>query len=213
MTTQIHKMDWPSKNVSKGGIFHPAKVQFNSTTKNYLKMLMDESRMAMQQRRKSEYNLRDYESLPSTVRNTKKRLPAVTIRPGSSKRRSYETIAKSGALERESFVPKPTVNREEEKSRLQNAMAYGKDGPPKQIIKKPMPKKPQRFKPSQRFDELVQEIKEREDWLDEMTKLGQGKKYKDVIDLQIQERIREINRLDLDANDSSTPETTNRSTL
>ncbi|XP_044759581.1 UPF0193 protein EVG1 homolog [Coccinella septempunctata] len=204
-------MEWPSKNVPRGGILHPQRVRFNPETKNYLKILMDESKMAMAQRKKSEYNLRDYESTPTTRRSTKKRLPKVTIRPGSSKRRSYDSIIKSGALEREAFVPKPLINREVEKRRLQDSMTYGQNGPPKPVVKKPV-KKPEKFKPLNRFDQLVQEIREREDWIAEMAQLGQDKKYKEIIDLQIQERIREMNRLDLDGtDDSKTPGTTVRS--
>lgn len=55
---------------------------------------------------------------------------------------------------------------------------------------------------------VVQEIREREDWIVDMAHLGQDKKYREIIDLQIQERIREMNRLDLEASD--TPGTTVR---
>lgn len=108
--------------------------------------------MATAQRKKSEYNLRDYESLPTVRKKTKKRLPKVIIRPGSSKRRSYDSIVNSGALEREPFVPKPLVDREAEKRRLQDHMVYGEEGPPKPVVKKTAAK-PQKFKPLNRFDQ------------------------------------------------------------
>ncbi|XP_045476428.1 UPF0193 protein EVG1 homolog [Harmonia axyridis] len=205
-------MEWPSKNVPRGGMLHPHRVRFNPETKNYLKILTDESKMAIAQRKKSEYNLRDYESTPTPRRKTKKRFPKVVIRPGSSKRRSYDSIVQSGVLQREPFVPKPIVNREAEKKRLQDSMTYGKEGPPKPVVKKPA-KKPEKFRPLNRFDQLVQEIRDREDWIAEMAQLGQDKKYKEIIDLQIQERIREMNKLDLDGDDSQTPATTVRTSV
>lgn len=117
-----------------------------------LPVLMDETKMATAQRKKNEYNLRDYDSVPTTKRRTKRRVPKVTIRPGSSKRRSYDSIVQSGALEREPFVPKPLVNREVEKKRLQDSMTYGKDGPPKPVVKK-VEKKPRMVRPLNRFDQ------------------------------------------------------------
>ncbi|KAL3272306.1 hypothetical protein HHI36_024031 [Cryptolaemus montrouzieri] len=164
-------MEWPSKNVSRGGILHPRKVQYNPQTKDYLKMLVNESKMAMTQLRKSEYNLRDYEPIATSRKNSRKKLPKVVIRPGSSKRRSYDSIVKSGALERELFVPKPTVNREAEKMRLQNSMSQGNDGSPKIPDEKSLPRKPLKYKPSNRFDQLVQEIRIEKNGLRKWTNL------------------------------------------
>lgn len=45
------------------------------------------------------------------------------------------------------------------------------------------------------FFPVMQEIKDRENWLKEMEELGEGNKYKLIIEQQIQEKVREMNRL------------------
>lgn len=99
---------------------------------------MDESKLTMMQRKKFDYCLRNEEPLPLPTNRScdsiipRKTPPAILVRPGSSKRRSLDTISKSGAYEREKFVPRlPKVDREKEKSRLQNKMAFGKEIEPK----------------------------------------------------------------------------------
>lgn len=41
----------------------------------------------------------------------------------------------------------------------------------------------------------MQEIQERQIWLKEMEELGEGHKYREVINLQIQARLRELDKL------------------
>lgn len=61
---------------------------------------------------------------PCSLTPRRKPLPAI-IRPGTSKRRSIDSILKSGAYEREKFKPRARIDREAEKKRLQNFMAFG----------------------------------------------------------------------------------------
>ncbi|XP_063904603.1 UPF0193 protein EVG1 homolog [Zophobas morio] len=196
-------MEWPSKNISHGGILHPAKTTYSPETHQLLRVLMEESKMSMQQRKKMNYYLRNGEPLPlptsrsSGQVSSRKKLPLVVIRPGSSKRRSRDMILKSGAYEREKYIPRePPVDREKEKSKLQNKMAFGKEVKPKSKpkIEKMVEKNEVEVN---RFDELVNEIKEREEWLRQMEKLGEGKKHQFVIQQQIQARIREMQQLKL----------------
>lgn len=83
------------------------------------------------QRNKINYYLRNGEPLPSLSKMTSRnnpRIPEVTIRPGSSKRRSRQSIIESGVYEREKFHPiVPIVDREKEKEKLQNKMAYNEE--------------------------------------------------------------------------------------
>lgn len=53
---------------------------------------------------------------------------------------------------------------------------------------------------------MVTEIKEREDWLKEMEELGEGDKYKLMIQQQIEARIREMEKLKI-APSSPSPST------
>ncbi|XP_074030592.1 UPF0193 protein EVG1 homolog [Leptinotarsa decemlineata] len=191
-------MEWPSKNVPRGGFMHAAKSSYSPDTHKFLKLLMEESKLSMMQRKKFNYCLRNGEPLPPISHTSRSRvnIPEVTIRPGSSKRRTRETIVQSGAYEREEFRPHhPVVDREKEKERLQNKMAYNEE------IKVRKPKIFQKLVSKEdkeeinRFDQIVQEIKEREEWLKEMEALGQGNKYRQIIELQIQEKVREMNKM------------------
>ncbi|RZB39072.1 UPF0193 protein EVG1 -like, partial [Asbolus verrucosus] len=190
-------MDWPSKNVPRGGILHPAKASYSPETHQFLRVLMDENKLSMFQRKKIDYYLRNGEPLPLPSSRTgdelkaRRKPPTVLVRPGSSKRRTRETILKSGAYEREKFVPKHSrIDREKEKNRLQNRMAFGKDVEPKRPVVRI--KESDAVHEINRFDQLVNEIKEREEWLQKMEELGQGNKYRLVIQQQIQAKYKAI---------------------
>lgn len=213
-------MEWPSQNVARGGILHPAKAKFSPEKKEFLNLLIDESKMAITQRKRTEYDLRSYDPLPLPTKRfygVRSRVPKVLIRPGSSKKRSLDVIAKSGVLEREQFVPKPIVDREAEKEKLRDTMAFGRKPEPhmkkKDVAQAKATKRNDKFNAGIRFEELMREIKDREDFLEEMTRLGQKKKYETLIDLQIQEKMREMNSLDLTSPIICTPLSTNRSSV
>lgn len=171
-------MEWPSKNVSQGGVLHPAKVKYSPETKDFLKrkfcidntsplaliffipVLMEETKLTTMQRNKVNYILRNGEPLKSpkpTRRNFgEPDLPEVTIRPGSSKRRTIDTIIRSGAYEREKFVPEhPKVDREQAIKELQNVLAYGKKDVTPRTCRKPLKQKKNKQKTGEinRFDE------------------------------------------------------------
>ncbi|KAJ8923380.1 hypothetical protein NQ315_001938 [Exocentrus adspersus] len=193
-------MEWPSRNVVHGGVLHAAKASYSPETHKFIKLLMEESNLTTMQRNKVNYYLRNGEPLPS-IRSSSSRhksnLPPVTIRPGSSKRRSRETIINSGVYEREKFYPlHPRVDREKEKEKLQEKMAYNKEI---KITKAKIHKKKDKegYVDMNRFDQLVEEIREREDWLKEMEELGLGNKYRLIITQQIQAKLREMESLKL----------------
>nr|CAH7763141.1 unnamed protein product [Callosobruchus chinensis] len=196
-------MAWPSNSITPGGIFHARKVNYSPETHQFLKLLMEETKMSTTQRNKVNYYLRNGEPLPSLARTRSRRnphIPDVTIRPGSPRRRTRDTIIRSGVYEREKFRPTyPVVDREKEKEKLQNKMAYNKDikvNPMKvmhKLVDSTMDKDEQN-----RFDQIMEEIKDREDWLKEMECLGEGNKYKHIIEQQIQEKVREMSKLKLD---------------
>ncbi|KAF5302527.1 hypothetical protein FQR65_LT00899 [Abscondita terminalis] len=170
-------MNWPSTRVPYGGLFHTPKVNYNPDTRDFLKVLINESTQTMMQRDKNKYNLRS-ERISDASRErsvSESRLSmreSLLIRPGSSKRRSRDAILNSGAYNREKFIPRlPKVDRDQAKRHLQDLMTYGKD-----IRIPPPPKeKPtiESDKPEEnRFDQLEREIKERKEFLQEMRDLG-----------------------------------------
>ncbi|XP_069764458.1 UPF0193 protein EVG1 isoform X2 [Narcine bancroftii] len=86
-------------------------------------------------------------------------------------------------------------NLEREKHRLQNIMATGKDGPTPD--KKQKPKEEERNKLQiDRFDELCNEIEERQQFLEQMESLGRGKKFRGIIHTEISQKIREMEEID-----------------
>ncbi|XP_066151920.1 UPF0193 protein EVG1 homolog isoform X2 [Euwallacea fornicatus] len=192
-------MEWPSKNVQQGGILHPAKATYSPETHQFLKVLMEESKLSMMQRKKVNYFLRNGEPLPthcSWARNRRSKMLEVTIRPGSSKKRSRDDIVSSGAYEREPFrATCSIIDREREKEKLANKMAYNKDiVVTKEKIMRKIESEEVKID-SNKFDQLVENIKEREQWLKEMEELGQGDKYRVIIEQQIQNKVREMQKL------------------
>ncbi|KAK4874562.1 hypothetical protein RN001_013922 [Aquatica leii] len=193
------EMEWPSTRVPQGGLFHPPKVNYNPDTRDYLKGLINESKLSIIQREKdrSEKTKKKTANLKSASESQLSPREPPLIRPGSSKRRTQDTIINSGAYIREKFVPKfPKVDRDKAKKHLQDLMAYGKDiqpPPPPKIIAKST-----RNRIENRFDQLEREIKERKEFLQEMKELGEGPRYEQIIEQQIQAKLREMNSLKLE---------------
>lgn len=75
-------------------------------------------------------------------------------------------------------------NSSKEKQKLQNVMAFGSDIEPTSV--NPTHRVEEgRQKEVDRFDEILQEITERKEFLDEMESLGQGKQYRSKIMTEI----------------------------
>lgn len=121
--------------------------------------LINESKLTTLQRQKVNYSLRSGEPLPPLHNNRKSgnssKYPTVTIRPGTSKKRSQYTILNSGAYEREQFVPlHPKVDREKAKKHLQDHMAFGKDvAPTPRRMRRTKPKVEESDSQENRFDQ------------------------------------------------------------
>lgn len=123
---------------------------------------MEETKLTTMQRNKVNYFLRNGEPLrtPKPQREFgKPRLPKVTIRPGSSRRRSIDSILKSGAYDREKFIPlHPAVNREQAIKHLQNLLTYGKNAKGSPSTSRKQKKKKEEEKKIEevnRFDECM----------------------------------------------------------
>ncbi|ERL88423.1 UPF0193 protein EVG1 homolog [Dendroctonus ponderosae] len=192
-------MEWPSKNIPFGGILHPARANYSPETHQFIKVLMEESKLSMMQRKSINYSLRNGQPLPTSINSSRQKrsqIPEVTIRPGSSRRRSRNDIISSGAYEREPFRPTyPVIDREKEKVKLANMMAYNRDIEVKKsrVIKKIEIDGVK--EQGNRFDQLIEEIKEREQWLKEMEQIGHAEKYRLIIQQQIQNKVREMQKL------------------
>ncbi|XP_026480183.1 UPF0193 protein EVG1 homolog [Ctenocephalides felis] len=201
--------DWPSARVSQGGIFAPRANKYSTETHNFLKVLMEEQKLSMLQRKQVNRCLREGTSLPQ--RFAKEQQPQeerISMDPcplmsqvlRSPRLRTQSVIRNSGAYDVPKMPFRPLVDREKAKEHLQNIMVgydqgsyanylRGNKGTRKNIQKAPKQETPDRV------DELMEEIQERITWLKDMTELGKGKQHTEVIRQQVAEKMRQIKAL------------------
>ncbi|XP_049868841.1 UPF0193 protein EVG1 homolog [Pectinophora gossypiella] len=191
---------WPSRTIPHGGIFHTRRVEPSTHQQEFLKVLLEESKLTIQQRRDTALKLREQE---------KKQIPIAVempmVRPRTSKRRSLSAIRESGIYDMDPYKPlKRGEDREKLKEHLANTMAYGDSPeqvpPPPPRIPKPTPKIPTE---KEKWNDLLTQIRERAEWLAEMEDLGQAEPYREVIHEQIAERLRALDALGIDSECSS----------
>ncbi|XP_067213149.1 UPF0193 protein EVG1 homolog [Linepithema humile] len=204
-------MDRKYQRVGLGvGAFHnPPRAKYSEETRNLIKLLMEESKLTMLQRKTIQEAVDKGESLPSSIDRTKKDTDNAEDNrvkmPSAWRRRSQDTIISSGAYEREQYRrTAPLPNKEKQKRHLACMMAYGKDMPetphgPKILHKsRREPQMPNNVDP---LNELIQGIRERMDFLHDMENLGLGKKYRPIMQQEIAQKIRLIESLDKQMSD------------
>ncbi|XP_046434566.1 UPF0193 protein EVG1 [Neodiprion fabricii] len=193
--------------IGVGAIHNPARAQYSEETRNLIKILMEESRLTMMQRKSIQDAVDRGESLPppSATKTAKtkneKFAEAQVMFPCVWKKRSQDIITKSGAYEREQFRrTAPLLNKEKQKRHLACIMAYGKDMPPTphgpKLLhrgRKIMRKIPEDVDP---LNDIVKSIEERIEFVHEMESLGQGKKYRPIIQQEIAQKLRLLEKID-----------------
>ncbi|XP_031963749.1 UPF0193 protein EVG1 [Corvus kubaryi] len=100
------------------------------------------------------------------------------------------------AYTREKFKPQPTRDLEKEKRRLQNILATGKDAVEDEVEQVLVQKKEEEVAEPDRFEELMNEIQERREFLAEMEALGQGRKYQGIVLTEISQKLHEMEIID-----------------
>ncbi|NXC71008.1 EVG1 protein, partial [Anhinga anhinga] len=85
---------------------------------------------------------------------------------------------------------------EKEKQRLQNILATGKDVVEHKVKQTLVQTKEEEIPEPDRFEELVNEVQERREFLSEMEALGQGKKYRRIVLTEISQKMREMEIID-----------------
>ncbi|XP_071960295.1 UPF0193 protein EVG1 homolog [Antedon mediterranea] len=194
-------------SVSKGGIWDSRTPAYTKETQDLLKVMMEESKLTAFQRRQLQNTMKNGNKLPLKCNPTSSAKPRKPMSPKPSSVkvdvreyqggiRSRDEIEESGAYERPKYLPGPSRNLEREKNRLQNFMAYGEDLKITEKRKKEVLKPPEPQPEADRFDELQEEIYERQSFLKEMEGLGQGKQYKSIIATEISQKIREMEVID-----------------
>ncbi|XP_060044943.1 UPF0193 protein EVG1 isoform X5 [Erinaceus europaeus] len=124
--------------------------------------------------------------------------PAIHLPPilaARSHLRPASMCQANGAYSREQFKPRATRDLEKEKRRLQNIFATGKDT--EEGKRKPPPLQQEEQPPQRdRFQELIQEVQERKEFLADMEALGQGRQYRGIILTEISQKLQEMEDID-----------------
>ncbi|XP_047995682.1 UPF0193 protein EVG1 homolog [Leguminivora glycinivorella] len=192
-------VQWPSKTIPHGGIFHTRTVEPSVAQQQFLKVLLEESKLSITQRQKQAWALREPDE-PKEIRCPRRQVPM--IRPRTSRRRSQSAIRESGIFEMEEYVPlKRGEDREALKARLAISMEYGDTPeqippPPPRVASKPKPQLPT---DKDKRNELLTQIRERAEWLAEMEDLGHAAPHRDIVRDQIAERLRALDSLGIDS--------------
>lgn len=192
------------------------KGPVSKETQDLLKVMMAESRLTAFQRRQLSEAANSTGSLPTkchptTSKKTEtqqqqqshpKPVKDLIVNPKNCDRgiRLQEDISASGCYEREQYRTVPcNIRTDKDKEKFANLMAYGMDLDPTTTTNKARPRTPSPIPDEEsrdRFQELVDEIHERKQFLDKMTALGKGKNYKTLIETEISQRIREMEEID-----------------
>ncbi|XP_045903460.1 UPF0193 protein EVG1 isoform X3 [Micropterus dolomieu] len=86
---------------------------------------------------------------------------------------------------------------EKEKRRLQSILATGEEEPTAASYQNvPTCRNPGAAEGRDRYQEVLDEIKDRRQFLEDMTSLGQEKQYISIINTEISQRLRELEELD-----------------
>ncbi|KFO87500.1 UPF0193 protein EVG1, partial [Buceros rhinoceros silvestris] len=173
--------------------------------------MMEESKLTHFQRRYLMDCLKRGDTLPLQCRPTSSKEAAPAFSPpvcqliklsAKPHLRPAKVCQAGDAYTREKFKPQARRDLEKEKRRLQNILATGKDEmehEEEHKVKKNQTlvqtKEEEKPEPD-RFEELVNEVQERRDFLAEMEALGQGKKYRSVVLTEISQKMREMEIID-----------------
>nr|XP_038034351.1 UPF0193 protein EVG1 isoform X2 [Anas platyrhynchos] len=189
---------------SEGG----GRARYSPKTRELLRAMMEESKLTSFQRRCLMECLERGDALPLQCHPTSSRQPA-PVPPASSPPlcqpsrlsakphlRPAKLCQAGDAYTREKFKPQARRDLEREKQRLQNILATGKDVVEHQVKQALVDTKEEEIAEIDRFEELVNEVRERREFLAEMEALGQGKKYQRIILTEISQKMREMEIID-----------------
>ncbi|KAM9637654.1 UPF0193 protein EVG1 isoform 1-T1 [Morphnus guianensis] len=189
-----------------GGGGGPAR--YSPATRELLRAMMEESKLTPFQRRYLMDSVKRGDTLPLQCHPTSSKEPAPAApaffppvcqpRRLSAKPhlRPAEVCQAGDAYTREKFKPRARRDLEKEKQRLQNILATGKDVVEHKVKQTLGQTKEEEIPEPDRFEELVNEIQERREFLAEMEALGQGKKYQRIVLTEISQKMREMEIID-----------------
>ncbi|KAJ8363323.1 hypothetical protein SKAU_G00121540 [Synaphobranchus kaupii] len=190
-------------NVPEGGLWNSPRVrQYTKETQHMLQLMMREAKLTQRQQRELKMVIKKEGALPvichsrsvtsSPQSNNQEKAAGLA---GKRQKRSAEMCRSGNSYKREMFLPSATRDLEKEKRRLQNILAVGKEEP-KLCPPESVPSEKGEPEDRDRFQEVVVEIKDRMDFLDEMSAFGKRKLYQNIIEAEISQKIRELELID-----------------
>ncbi|XP_047529193.1 UPF0193 protein EVG1 homolog [Vanessa atalanta] len=187
---------WPSKSIPHGGIFHTRTVSPSAAQQEFLKVLLEESKLSISQRQKGAFALRQEDEFPKK----KIKVEVPLVRPRTSRRRSLSAIRESEASNVEIYCPlKRGEDREKLKERLANTMTYGDMEQKPPALPQLLRQKPNLPTKKEQWNDLVTQIRERAEWLADMEDLGHAGPHRELIKDQIAERMRALDAIGIDS--------------
>ncbi|XP_059427289.1 UPF0193 protein EVG1 [Carassius carassius] len=175
---------------------------YRTETRQLIQMMMQESRLTDFQQRQINNQLKNGGALPLTFNLTplepsvqsEPRVTKVAALIGHQERRSAERCSAGDNYKREQFKPRAIRDQEKEKRQLQNLFSTGqKDVGPTHSQRDSTERKEKQI---DRFQEVLDEIEERKQFLEDMTALGKGHQYQQLINTEISQKIRELEEID-----------------
>ncbi|XP_077284889.1 UPF0193 protein EVG1 homolog, partial [Arctopsyche grandis] len=108
-------LEWPSRRIPPGGVFHHPKSAYSQETHSMLKTIMEESKLTLYQQRQIDWCLRSGSSLADAKQELRQKrtssAPAFfKSPPKESRRRTLSAIKNSGDFDREKFADPNIIN-------------------------------------------------------------------------------------------------------
>nr|XP_017212019.1 UPF0193 protein EVG1 isoform X1 [Danio rerio] len=176
--------------------------QYRTDTRQLIKLMMQESRLTDFQQRQINNKLKNGGALPITFYSSplepntpsETRVTRVGTLVGQQQKRSAERCRAGDNYKREQFLPSAARDLEKEKRKLQNLLSTGqKDAGPTHSQRESTERREQ---PVDRFQEVLDEIEDRRQFLEEMMSLGKGHQYQQLINTEISQKICELEEID-----------------
>ncbi|KAM6090031.1 UPF0193 protein EVG1 [Theristicus caerulescens] len=188
-----------------GGGRGAGPARYGPGTRELLRAMMEESKLTRFQRRYLMDCVHRGDALPLQCHPASSKEPAPAFSPPVSQPsrlsakphlRPAKVCQAGDAYAREKFKPRARRDLEKEKQRLQNILATGKDVVEHKVKQTLVQTKEEQIPEPDRFEELVNEVQERREFLAEMEALGQGKKYRRIVLTEISQKMREMEIID-----------------
>ncbi|XP_064310801.1 UPF0193 protein EVG1 [Phalacrocorax carbo] len=179
--------------------------RYSPGTRELLRAMMEESKLTHFQRRCLMDCVKRGDTLPLQCHPTSSKEPAPAVSPPVRQPsrlsikphlRPAKVCQAGDAYTREKFKPRARRDLEKEKQRLQNILATGKDVVEHKVKQMLVQTKEEEMPEPDRFEELMNEVQERKEFLAEMEALGQGKKYQRIVLTEISQKMREMEIID-----------------